>query len=235
MTKRREVNSGDKFNYLTIVEEIYNVSPRKFKVQCNCGKITEVFLGNLTRNHTTSCGCQASKSASIRAKTHGMSKTSAYRSWQEMKNRCTNPQQEHYDIYGGRGITVHKPWLESFQDFLKYIGPKPSGSGWSVERIDVDGNYEPGNVVWANSKQQNRNRRKFRNNMSGTTGVSIRDYKGNIRFVAFWRDLNGREHSKSFSTNKYGGKAEQMAIDYRQQMLEELNLQRAGYSEKHGK
>ncbi len=235
MTKRREISVGDKFNYLTIIEEICNVSQRKFKVQCDCGKVTEVFLGNITRNHTTSCGCQASKFASIRAKTHGMSKTSSYRSWQEMKNRCTNPQQECYDIYGGRGITVYKPWLDSFQAFLEHIGPKPAGRRWSIERVDVDGNYEPGNVVWANSDQQNRNRRKFRNNTSGTTGVSTRDYKGNIRFTAFWRDLNGKEHSKSFSTNRYGDKAEQMAIEYRLQRIEELNAQAAGYSEKHGK
>jgi len=235
MTKRREVNSGDKFNYLTIVEEISNVRQRKFKVQCDCGKITEVFLGNLTTNHTISCGCQAIKYASIRNKTHGMSRTSAYRSWQEMKNRCTNTQQESYHIYGGRGITVYKPWLESFKTFLEYIGPKPPGNRWTIERIDVDGNYEPGNVLWANSEQQNRNRRKFRNNTSGTTGVSIRDYKGNIRYTAFWIDLVGKEHSKSFSTNKYGDKAEQMAIEYRLQMIEELNSHSAGYSDKHGK
>lgn len=232
---RREINIGEKFNHLTVIEEIQNLNNRKFKVQCDCGNITEVFLSNLTRNHTTSCGCVSAKTASIRASTHRMTKTSEYKSWQEMKNRCTNTQHKFYDIYGGRGITIYKPWLDSFQNFIEYIGLKPSGRRWSIERIDVDGNYEPGNVVWANSSQQNRNRRKFRNNTSGTTGVAIREHGGNIRFIAFWIDLNNIQHTKSFSVNKHGDKAEQMAVDYRLQMIKKLNLQEAGYSEKHGK
>lgn len=88
---------------------------------------------------------------------HGMRNTPEYRTWSDMKNRCLNPRVRSYSNYGGRGITVCKEWVESFEEFFKYVGPRPDG--YSLDRIDTDGNYEPGNVRWVTNRSQQNNKR----------------------------------------------------------------------------
>lgn len=83
-----------------------------------------------------------------------------YMSWRAMKSRCLNPNATGYKNYGGRGITVCARWLD-FQNFYADMGPRPEGT--SLDRIDVNGNYEPGNVRWSTDTAQVRNRRKFEN------------------------------------------------------------------------
>lgn len=99
-----------------------------------------------------SCGCQ-----NLRSAKHGQTKTKAYAVWSGMKRRCFNPSDANYSRYGGRGITVCKEWQDSFEAFWSYMGDPPKGM--SIDRVDVNGNYEPGNVRWATNKQQMRNRR----------------------------------------------------------------------------
>jgi len=82
-----------------------------------------------------------------------------YHTWKSMKQRCNNPNDSDYQCYGGRGIKVCDRWAKSYDDFESDMGEKPS-KDHSIDRIDPDGNYEPGNVRWATSKQQARNRRK---------------------------------------------------------------------------
>jgi len=81
-----------------------------------------------------------------------------YRIWAGMKTRCTNPRQSHWELYGGRGITVCDRWLSSFEAFLADVGRAPSPRH-TLDRIDNDGNYEPGNVRWATAAEQVRNSR----------------------------------------------------------------------------
>lgn len=88
-------------------------------------------------------------------------RTSEYSAWGEMKARCLRKTHSAYNRYGGRGLTIYEPWITSFPSFLEYMGSKPEPrKRHSLDRIDNNGNYEPGNVRWATYEQQNNNRRK---------------------------------------------------------------------------
>lgn len=91
--------------------------------------------------------------------------------WKAMKNRCYNENSIDYPNYGGRGIKVCDEWLHDFQKYADYIGPKPAPN-YQLDRIDNNGNYEPGNVRWVDKSTQMINRRIQRNNTSGHKGVS---------------------------------------------------------------
>jgi hypothetical protein len=93
---------------------------------------------------------------------HGYTGTPEYRAWSGLKQRCLNPDNKNWEAWGGRGITVFPGWVHDFPAFLAHVGPRP-GAGYSLDRIDVDGNYEPGNVRWANVGMQNNNRRTVAN------------------------------------------------------------------------
>lgn len=92
---------------------------------------------------------------------HGGYGTPEYRSWQGMIRRCCNPNSTDFRCYGGRGITITAKWRHSFAAFLADLGPRPSAAH-SLDRINTNGNYEPGNVRWATIKEQNRNKRTNR-------------------------------------------------------------------------
>lgn len=97
-------------------------------------------------------------------RTHGMSRgpdgksTKEYKAWCGIKDRCTNPHNQYWHCYGGRGIKMHPEWLLSFQEFLKSVGTAPS-KDHSIGRIDNDGDYTPGNVSWQTIQEQNANKR----------------------------------------------------------------------------
>lgn len=100
------------------------------------------------------------------------SRSTEYKSWQHMKDRCLNPNNDRYHQYGGRGITVQKSWINSFKNFIDDMGIKPDKS-YSIERIDTNGNYCKSNCKWASYTEQNRNKRLSKNNKTGVTGVTV--------------------------------------------------------------
>jgi len=131
---------------------------RKWLCRCECGTVKTVATSHLRQGKSRSCGCLEKELTSARAKTHGMSGTVEHRTWMSMRDRCRNPKAAHYDCYGGRGITVCERWINSFENFYEDMGPRPS-SRHSIDRIDVNGHYEPGNCRWATIAEQRRNTR----------------------------------------------------------------------------
>lgn len=132
---------------------------------CSCGSIGTVLASNLKQGHSLSCGCLVAETTRARSTTHGYSVaggiTKEYLTWQRIKGRCHNPKNHKFPDYGGRGIIVDPSWIDDFPAFLAHVGPCPSTSH-SIDRIENDGNYEPGNVRWATRKTQANNKRNNR-------------------------------------------------------------------------
>lgn len=115
-------------------------------------------------------------------RTHGMSKSPEYDAWESMKRRCLVPKASNFHNYGGRGIRVCDEWIESFDAFFDHIGPRPSPKH-SLDRIDNDGHYEPGNVRWTTMSVQLFNRRPVK--------VDVFDKK----FIRHWLDRGYSQQS----------------------------------------
>jgi hypothetical protein len=158
---KRVYRAGEVFGRLTLVEEVgkFGKSQRmRWLCRCECGRETPVFTSALLSGNTRSCGCLSRDSNAERQITHGLSGTPEYHAWYTAIQRCTNPEYENFEDYGGRGIQFHSAWLEDLPAFLAEVGPRP-GPGYSLGRIDNEGHYEPGNLRWETSEQQNNNRR----------------------------------------------------------------------------
>jgi hypothetical protein len=135
---------------------------------CECGNTIIVKSRSLIHNSKESCGCYRKSRPKIID-----TDSPIYRSFTHMKDRCLNPNSDAYENYGGRGITVCDRWLEpdgqGFLNFLEDMGERPEGM--TLDRIDVNGNYEALNCRWVNWDTQCRNKRLNKSNVSGKTGV----------------------------------------------------------------
>ena len=144
---------GKTYGRLTVVKR----TGRRVLCKCSCGTTKEVDRFSVLRGDTQSCGCLQKERTRETSTTHGGHRLPEYRVWRNILSRCYNKNDPRYDRYGGRGITVYSGWRRSFEAFLRDVGPRP-GFGYSIDRIDNDRGYEPGNMRWATAKEQARNR-----------------------------------------------------------------------------
>ena len=153
---------------------------------CICGKSKKLTTQEVKKN--LSCGCKNEYSHKT---THGMSKTSEYKSWMSMKDRCLNPNSPSYDYYGGRGINISEEWVNSFDKFIFDMGLK-TNSNYTIERLDVNKGYSKENCIWATKKAQANNRRsnylltykgitKTRAEWASSIGVNVRTLASRCR------------------------------------------------------
>jgi hypothetical protein len=154
--------TGKLFHRWTVLEYAGKVGPlTAWRCRCECGVERVVQTGNLNAGVSRSCGCLRDEETRVRETTHGMIHTPEYQTWQAMRSRCGNPNNHCYSQYGGRGIRVCQEWQDSFEAFFAHVGKKPSAAH-TIERINNDGHYEPGNVKWATAAEQSLNKRTNR-------------------------------------------------------------------------
>lgn len=168
---RVQVNVGDKFGMLTVIDvnrpnfiSRGGGVRRMVKVKCDCGNELDLRLHDIRRGSNKSCGCWRSKSHGDTYYAKGGTEAGkrTYITYISMKRRCLNKSNHNYPTYGGRGITICEQWLDpinGYNNFKEYMGERPEGT--TLDRIDPNGNYEPGNVRWADPKTQTRNQRRY--------------------------------------------------------------------------
>jgi hypothetical protein len=154
--------SGERFGRLVVIQSAERDKWRNllWECQCDCGGFTLVTMHNLRSGNTRSCGC-LKREALARSTLHGEGDkpTVEYKTWEAMIRRCESPKAVNFKDYGGRGIKVCAEWRADYRRFLVDMGRRPS-QRHSIDRIENDGNYEPGNCRWATRSEQNSNKRR---------------------------------------------------------------------------
>ena len=162
---------GNTYGKLTITG-IFRKKGRVYaKTLCDCGNEYVVRLCNLTSGNTKSCGCLIP----VRKPIHGLVNSTEYSSWENMLQRCYNKNNNRFSHYGEKGIVVYDEW-KKFENFYADMGPRPEGT--SLDRIDNNGNYEPGNCRWATRTQQMRN----------TSRTKMLTYNGVTKCLSAWAE-----------------------------------------------
>lgn len=153
--------------------------------KCDCGTEKTVYANSLLNGKSISCGCyqadRAKEVCSNNFRTHGGSKERLYKIWTYIKKRCYSENAINYKDYGGRGIKVCDEWREDYTAFRDWSLENGYDDSLSIDRINVDGDYEPENCRWVDSKAQNNNRRSNHR-------IS---YNGETHTIAEWADITG--------------------------------------------
>lgn len=188
--EKAEDLTGKKFGRLTVVSRAENYLYKcgctkiKWNCRCECGNTLSVFTANLKSGITQSCGCLQRELLGNRMRTHGMTNSSLYVVWCDMKDRCYNTNNKEYKNYGGRGITICNEWKENFESFYEWsmkngYKEEKSKSGrniLTIDRINNDGNYCPENCRWIKQKEQ----------MKNTSKNNYIEYNGERKTLTDW-------------------------------------------------
>lgn len=164
--------SGMRFGRVVLTEKL---DARRWACVCDCGATVRKDIGNLPRTNTCGHKCLFNP-----LRKHGGVGSKEYRTWKNIKTRCTNPSYVQAKDYSGRGVYMHPDWMGSYETFISHIGPAPSNAH-TVDRLDNSKGYEPGNVAWVTRSENCNNKR---NNVRIT-------YKGETKTATQWaRELN---------------------------------------------
>ncbi len=182
-------SKGHKLGNCTYIEETLSAITdsgryvRKALFICECGNEFEASIDAVKCKNTKSCGCFQKAMARKANKTHGLSSHPLYSTWKHMTARCIDPKESGFKHYGARGISVCDLWNNNIKAFIDYVTPLPNAlqPGYSIDRIDNDGNYEPGNVRWATQRDQTLNSRLRVDNKTGHRGIFLDKRTGKYR------------------------------------------------------
>lgn len=182
-----EIIPGQRYGCLTVLRQGETIGPKSARQRtiichCECGQETTQRASGIFTGRIVSCGCVKRQKASARLRRHGAvargRRPASYGSWRDMRGRCNNPGHRQYKDYGGRGVSVCERW-DDYAVFISDMGePAP---GLTIERIDVNGHYEPSNCRWATKKEQALNKR---------TSVRLQ-HGGELKTVAEWAAATG--------------------------------------------
>lgn len=191
--------TGNQYGRLTVIGFSHSKSRRSYwKCRCTCGKEKVIYGGSLKNGDTLSCGCLGKEHRTQSITKHGMTKTKLYRVWSNMLSRCYIESSSRYYRYGARGITVCDEWRNSFEAFYSWAMANGYTENLTIDRKDVNGNYEPDNCRWATRKEQ-------MNNYSGNRHL---EYNGMVKTVAEWAEVTGLNVGTIRSRLKNGWSAE---------------------------
>jgi hypothetical protein len=196
------IRAGETFGRLTALEDAPK-SRMHITFRCECGREKHLNAGQIKVGVVKSCGCLKDEAfkrcqAIGVAMSSGHSKHPLYQTWRGIIARTSDPQHTHYAWYGGRGITVHEPWRDPktfYADIAASIGPRPEGH--TLDRINNDGNYEPGNVRWATPGMQVRNQRPRKRNPQGKRK---HNYTAVVRFIASWNPVSSPDETGALTS-----------------------------------
>lgn len=177
--------TGERYGNLVVISEYGRASDRAilWLCKCDCGNEHIARGTQLHRGFITSCGCMKGKKKIKTMGTHGMSYSRLYSTWKGIKRRCKSPKFRGYENYGGRGIRVCDEWLgeNGFNNFHKWAIQNGYQEDLTIDRIDVDGDYEPTNCRWITNAEQQNNKRNTR----------YLTYKGETKNLHEWSKLTG--------------------------------------------
>lgn len=189
--------TGKRFGKLVVIKRADNRGKHTmWHCICDCGNYTITGASELKSGTTKSCGCLKYESRNC---IHGLAKTRLHSIWSKMKDRCLRENVPAYKWYGGRGISICQEWIDDFMNFYNWAMANGYSDDLSIDRIDVNGNYEPDNCRWIPLKEQALN----------TRNTKFLTYKGQTKTVSEWCEITGIKKTTLLNRIRLGFTAEE--------------------------